>query len=79
MYENDCVANVEIDDFLTNVTPKDLHEKMKPLNGGLEVPMHLRTNVSGMEIPHHLEDNAKMKDYRVATEGSVVSDESNLT
>lgn len=32
-----------------------------------------------LSIPHHLEDEAKMRQYRVQTEGSVVSDESNLT
>lgn len=32
-----------------------------------------------MDIPHHLEQEEKMRAYRVATEGSVVSDESNIT
>lgn len=32
-----------------------------------------------LAIPHHLEDDAKMRQYRVQTEGSVVSDESNIT
>ena len=64
--EEECVAYAKIDDFQTNVTPEDLVNKMKEQTGG-------------MDIPHHLEQEEKMRAYRVATEGSVVSDESNIT
>lgn len=44
MYENDCVAYAEIDDFVTNVTPNDLQNKYGEVcgpEGALETPLAL--------------------------------------